>query len=145
MEKFKKTLRTRIAFSVLYCSFVLVLMGLGVFHTGGERVSDFISGFRLGVCLGVEFVAVLYIIKSGMALRDEEKLKRLYIKETDERIQMIRSKAGSSGMFVAMGGLMLGAIVAGYFNNVVSLTLIGASVFVSLVMVLLKVYYLKKY
>lgn len=65
-------------------------------------MSDFIAGMSLGMCVGIAMVAIFYIIQMTLALRNEEKLKKLYISETDERIALIRTKAGGTGIVFYM-------------------------------------------
>jgi len=121
------------------------LIALGFFRPGDAHVSDFIAGFCMGLCIGIAFVVIFYMLKCIAALRNEEKFKKLFVKENDERIKMIQSKAGSSGITIAVGGLLLGAMVAGYYDKAVFFTLVGATVFISLVVSLMKAYYWKKY
>lgn len=145
MEKFKKALQHRLICAGLYCAVVLLMIGQSLFSQGNTHVNDFISGFSLGVCVGIEFVVIFYMGKYISALRNEEKLKKLYILENDERIKMIQAKASSSGMAVAIAGLMLGALVAGYFNETVFFTLVAAALFVTFSFLFIKAYYCKKY
>lgn len=119
MEKFKNSLKVRLVGSSIYCAAVVTLIVLGVFRPGDAHVSDFIAGFCMGLCIGIAFVVIFYMLKCIAALRNEEKLKKLFIKENDERIRMIQSKAGSSGITIAVGGLLLGAMVAGYYDKAV--------------------------
>ncbi len=145
MEKFRKSLKNRLVGACIYCAAVVALIALGVFRPGDAHVSDFIAGFSMGLCIGIEFVVIFYMIKIIAALRNEEKLKKLYIKENDERIKMIQSKAVSSGITLAVGGLLLGTMVAGYYDEKVFFTLVGATVFISLMVSLMKGYYGAKY
>ena len=141
MEKFKKALRLRMLLAGLYCLAVLAIIAFGVFRPGDAHVSDYIAGMSLGMCVGIAFVAIFYIIQMALALRKEEKLKKLYISETDERLTLIRTKAGSTGIVCAISGLLLGAMVAGYYSAAVFFALVGAAVFVALVLGCLKGYY----
>lgn len=141
MEKFKQTLKRRLLFASLYCAAVLALAALGIFRPGDAHVSDYIAGMSLGMCTGIAVVAIYFMIQIIRALRNEEKLKKLYISETDERLALIRTKAGGTGTVLSIAGLWLGAMVAGYLNATVFFTLVGAALFVSLVVVCLKGYY----
>ena len=145
MEKFRKTLRQRMLLAGLYCLLVLAVIAFKVFRPGDAHVSDYIAGMSLGMCVGIAFVAIFYIIQMALALRKEERLKKLYISETDERLSLIRTKAGGTGIVFSIGGLMLGAMVAGYFDAAVFFTLVGATLFVSLVVGCLKGFYWFKF
>ena len=145
MEKYKSTLKQRMLFAALYCAAVLAVIGLGVFRPGDAHVSDYIAGMSLGMCVGIAMVAAFYMVLMARALRSEEKLKKLYISETDERLALIRTRAGGTGMVVSIAGLLLGALVAGYYSAEVFFTLVGATLFVSLVVVCLKGFYWVKF
>jgi len=116
---------------------------------GGFKAADFFKGFgsafNIGVIYGIMSVAILFIIRNNKALKDDEKLKKLYIAETDERNLSIYQKAGSTGMNTITVGLLIGACVSIYFNMTVFFTLLGACLFVSLVRGVFKLYYHKRY
>jgi predicted membrane protein len=145
MEKFKKTLKIRMLLTGLYCLLIVALVALGLFRPGDAHVNDYIAGMSLGLCTGIASVAIFNVIRMALALRNEEKLKKLYVSETDERLSMIRTKAGGTGIVFSIGGLLLGAMVAGYFDAAVFFTLVGAAMFVTLVVGCLKGYYFVKY
>ena len=142
MEKFKRTLRIRLIAASLYSVAVLVFLAMGATHTEAF-VSDFIGGFSLGLCSGIEAVVIFSMAKYVRALRDGEKLRKLYIEERDERMNMIRSKAGGAAMVVSIAGLLLAALVAGYFDATVFATLICAALVDAFAMIFLKFYYAK--
>jgi hypothetical protein len=145
MEKYRKTIKQRIGFAALYCAAVLAVIGLGLFRPGDAHVSDYIAGMSLGMCLGIAFVAIFYMVMMARALRNDERLKKLYISETDERLMLIRTQAGGTSIVFSIAGLLLGALVAGYYSAEVFFTLVGATLFVSLVVGCLKGYYWVKY
>jgi len=145
MDKYRNALKIRLWFSALYCAAVVTVILLGMFRPGDAHGNDYISGFSLGMCCGIAFVMITFMIKIIGALRNPEKLKKLYIKETDERIRLIQSKAGSAGISVAVAGILLAAIVAGYWNATVFFTLIAAALFISLVVLAMKAFYWSKY
>ena len=145
MERFRKTLKQRILLASLYCLAVLTIIAFRVFRPGDLHVSDFIAGMSLGMCVGIAMVAIFYIIQMTLALRNEEKLKKLYISETDERIALIRTKAGGTGIVFSICGLFLGAMVAGYFSAAVFFTLVGAAIFVTFVVSCLHGFYWFKF
>ena len=151
MEEFKKKLKNRINICV-----GLLFLGVAIIAIGfplGERVSAergipqlffghiHIHGFNAGMILGLMGVIVFYIFLYAAALRNDEKLRKIYIKETDERLLLIYQKSGSVGMNIAMIGLIAGGFISAYFNVTVFITLISAGVFVSLIRDGLKLYY----
>jgi len=148
MENFKKELQQRLILASIYCTLVAVVLVGGIVYTpavGSEDVNDFISGFDLGFCIGIEIFALISIGRYVAALRNGETLRRLYITETDERNQLIKAKTGGTGINVIILGLIVGALVAGYFNGTAFFALFGAAFFAGLVKAACKLYYSKRY
>jgi hypothetical protein len=81
----------------------------------------------------------------GRAMRDPEKLERLYIAEFDERKLMIQQMSGSVGFNVTIVGLLIATVIAGSYNATVFFSLLGASIFVALIRLVLKLYYRVKF
>lgn len=82
-------------------------------------------GFIMGASVGVLIVMIAFLVRNVVCLSDEQKLKKLYVKETDEREIKIWTSARATAMQIfVMGGLVAG-IVAGYFSISVSLTIIA--------------------
>ena len=102
-------------------------------------------GFNLGLICAFIFVVVFRIYRYSAALRNDEKLKRMYIAETDERALLIMQKSGSIGMNASMIGLIIGASVSAYFNITVFFTLLGAYLFIAAIRVSLKLHYHNKF
>lgn len=148
MEKFKKTLQIRVIFSCIYNAVVFVLLASGVIHkvTGGnECVSDFIWGFNVGLCVGVQIGMLYYLGKYIAAVKNEEKLKQLYIAENDERSIYIDTRTGGFAINLIILGITLGTVVSGYFSQTVFITLLSVTIFCITVKLILKMYYNKKF
>ncbi len=145
MEAFKRRIRVRLWALAVVSALAVAL--LAVFLLGADEeghVSDFIRGFQLGMVMGLLAVAVVIGSWQVRALRNPEKLRKLYIEENDERKRMIRQLSGSVGMDIVMYGLAAGSVIAGFFDVMVFFTLLGACLFVALTRGGFKVYYLKK-
>jgi hypothetical protein len=91
MEKFKLDIQRRIyGFAGLILLFVLTyyfmnrMYGMG----DGSDASDFIRGFQLGIFSAMVGATVVRILVYNAALRNETKLRKLHIEETDERNQL---------------------------------------------------------
>jgi len=106
---------------------------------------DFIAGFQTGIATGLFGILIFFAVRYALALKNEKRLKKLYIAETDERKALIMQKSGSICLNVSMFGLMLAAAIAGNFDSRVFFSLVGAGLFVSLVRGALKLFYNKKY
>ncbi|MGM9550475.1 MAG: hypothetical protein ACI3V5_11620 [Faecousia sp.] len=102
-------------------------------------------GFVSGASLGILSLLLFGLIRNLLALRDEKKLKKLYIKESDERQTQIYTQAMCAAMRTTLILGLVAVVVSGYFNMTVSLTLLAAVFFVSLVTIAFKLYFMKKY
>jgi len=147
MDEFKKTLMRRLALlggcaAVYIAANALLYAAVGV--KGAGNASDFIRGFHFGAGLFLLLLLAGWIFVYGSAMRSDDKLRKLYIAENDERRRMIRQKSGSAGMRFAVLGLSGAAVLAGYINATVFFTLLGAALFVALIHAALKYYYRKK-
>ena len=149
MEGFKKKLQKRqIWFSFAWLFACVVSLASRIFEkdsVASESLQGFASGFQAGILLALVGVLVFLSVRNATAMRNPEELKKLYVSETDERKGFIRQKSGSAGMNIVMYGLAVGTIVAGNINTTAFLTLLGATFFVSLVRVVLKLYCRNKY
>lgn len=144
MEKFRNTLKNRLALAGVYNAIVLLFMGSG--HIMGRRyvLPDFIIGFNTGLFIGVQIVMLWYMGKYSAVLKNAEKLKALYIAENDERSKFIKLQIGGTGINIILGGLALGTIISGFINEIVFFTMLLAFSFSVLVKAVLKIYYNKK-
>jgi len=148
MEKFKATLKKRLAVALLYNAVILILLVFGVFFMSkgsSDYIRGYVSGYNLGFCVGIQFVTIYLMVRYYKAIRNEEKLKALYIYENDERNKFIQTKIGGLGINIAIAGLAIGTIVSGYFNETVFFTLSAAMIFTALVKGILKIVYSNKF
>ena len=102
-------------------------------------------GFISGASLGILALLLFGLSRNLLALRDENKLKKLYIKESDERQAQICTLAMSAAMRASLVLGLVAVIVAGYFSVTVSLTLLASLFAVSLVTIGFKLYFMRKY
>ncbi len=141
MESFRKTLKKRLALAGIYNGMVVLFVILGYILGKRFELSDIAVGFASGFFVGIQIVMISYMRKYQAALKDDEKLKALYISENDERSKFIESKIGGTGISIVLGGMALGAIVAAFFSQTVFLTLLSVLLFSLLVIITLKFHY----
>ena len=81
-------------------------------------------GIVMGMSVGILIVLIAFLIRNILALKDEKRLKKLYVETNDEREIQIWTAARSTAMqlFLLVG--VVAAIVAGYFSMTVSITII---------------------
>lgn len=147
MEQFRQTIKKRIKLQIwVLCVFLgasVALLVLRPLERDGQ-INSFVHGFHFGIGISLIGISVFAIIQYVLALRKEDKLKKIYIEENDERSLLIYQKSGSIGINITMFGLAAGSVIAGYFNVIVFFTLIAACLFTAVVRLVLKVYYNKK-
>lgn len=149
MEQYRKNLKIQCWISGLVAVAALTVVILGFNRTvipgyQGEHWADFWSGLYSGMASGVCLLSIIGVVNNLLTLRSEAKLKRRYVKENDERTQMIWDKVGGQSYWPTVGGLMLAMVVSGYFSPVVCLTCLGCTLYICLVRLGLKLYYNKK-
>lgn len=147
LAQYKKELTQRqIGLSVGILVTCVALALLNYFFKGtGSHGSDFIRGFQCGIFLGLELLMVYAASKIMSALKKEDRLKAMYIEEHDERFQSIRLHTFATSGLVSLGALAFAAVVAGFFDEKVCLTLIVTLVALALLKLPFKLYYAKKF
>ena len=93
--------------------------------SGDSHWQSMWRGIVMGVSIGVLIVMIAFLVRNILALRDEKKLKKLYVETCDEREIQIWTVARSTAMqLFLMVGLVI-AIVSGYFSMTVSITILA--------------------
>ena len=124
MEKYKETIRKRMI------GYACMMSGLGattIFlsrylpEETGSHILDFASGMVMGMLAALEILFVIMVVKMLIALENEEKLRAMYIDETDERSKLIYEKIGGNyaqvqsiaQLIISVGIIFLGLYEAG--------------------------------
>ncbi|MDF2589140.1 MAG: hypothetical protein K0S41_2981 [Anaerocolumna sp.] len=145
MEKYAKKVKVRsFIMSIVTLLIGITIIFLMIIQKQLPNVPDFIRGFQFGAFSGLELIMIYYIVKDIISINDEKSLRKLYIKETDERTKAIMQQTGDIGMTICMIGLAFATIVAGFFDQTVFFSLLGATIFTSTIRGVLKLYYHKK-
>jgi len=149
MEEFKKRLVRRQLFiwaGMLFACLAFILSSrFEKTETAPEHIRSFIDGFQTGLAASLLGFLIILAVKYFIAKNKPDKLRKLYVFETDERRLLIKQKTGNIGMNIIVYGLAVGNAVAGNLNNTVFFTLLGACLFVTSVRGVMKLYYNKKY
>lgn len=140
MDKFRETIRRRMFLCTLYCGLNVILGPVVRAFAGDRPFNNFITGMSMGFAV----ICVFLISYYGSSLKNDELLRKLYIKETDERRRLIKDKTGSTAIPFIFAGLLLAMLIAGYFSMTVFFTLLGAVLFIAVVLLTFKLYYSKK-
>ena len=149
MEKYRKTLIRRII--------IMAIIGIGLpfmYICGipellrpieNANFSDYIRGFQAGLIFVIDILFLYLIIRYVLTLKSEENLKRLYYAEMDERQKFIREKTGGTVIWGCAIMILVGAVIAAYFDETVFFTMLGCSLFLFLTRKILCIYYKNKY
>lgn len=155
METYREKLKVQNVILAIGCVVLAVFCVLGFLGEAGivnltPSVADSHwqsswRGFISGASIGIFALLLFGLIRNLCAMKDEKKLKKLYIKESDERQAQIVAKALCEAMRATLILGLAAVIVAGYFSMTVSLTLLVTVLLVSLMTLAFKLYFGKKY
>ncbi len=155
MEQFKEKLKITNVFLIIGCLvlavFAILAIGseLGWFHilrpvAGDSHWQSAWFGFVTGASCGIFALMFVYLIRNRRALKNEKKLKKLYVKEHDERTIQIQTLARNTAMQILLLIGLVATVIAGYFSITVSLTILACIFVSSCTSLLLMGYYSKK-
>ena len=130
MENYRKKLRNRIIIAGIYCALVLAL--------------TIAASFNLGFGVGIGAVMVSFMMKYRSALKREDKLKKLYIEEHDERQKHVDAQVGRTGINVLIMSFALAMLISHYFSRTIFFMLLAATLFTVAVKAVLGFYYNRK-
>ncbi len=134
LEAYRKKVQRRLVWMrLLAVTFVVVELAVSRWIAESNA-----TNFVWGGCIGGALVALVVLAQQRKALQDDEKLRKMYIEEHDERKQAIRAKAGQPMvLFLSLGLVMIAAVVF-FFNEVVAATLALAAAAQCLVSLVVK-------
>ena len=156
MEQFRKKLKSQNTITLICCTILFIFTVFVILAeakilpfftpvTGDTHWHSGYRGFVTGASTGILALMIFGLIRSINALKDEAKLKKMYIQANDERQIQIWTAARAQAMraFILLG--LVAGIIAGYFSITVSITIIVCVVVHSLIGLLFKLYFSKKY
>lgn len=140
LEAYRKKVQRRLVWMrLLAVTFVVVELVGSRFVPDGNA-----ANYVWGLCVGGGFVALVALFRQGKALKDDEKLRKLYIEEHDERKQAIRARAGLPMVLYLALGMAMVAAVTFFFNETVAITLALEAVAQMLVSLVVKLVCMKR-
>ena len=98
-------------------------------------------GYICGASIGVFAMMLFLVIRNRKALKDEAKLKKLYIQSNDERTAKIYTLARNTAMQILLYVGLVATVIAGYFSITVSITILVCLFVCSITCTLLAHYY----
>lgn len=155
MEEYKKELKNSCRITAVFCVILAVFSVLGfaaeaglveLTPVGGDsHWQSMWRGMISGASMGVLALALFGLIRSLRALKDEKKLKKLYVEANDERQIKIWTSARAAAMQITLLAGLAAGLVIGYFNMTIGATILVLETVHSLVAFGCKVYYSKKF
>ena len=136
MELFREKLKVQ-NLAIAMCCFILAIFSflaaagqagiIGFMEpaTDNSHWQSMWRGIVTGMSIGIMIVMIAFLIRNVLALKDEKKLKKLYVETNDEREIQIWTTARSTAMQLFLMVGVVAAIVAGYFSMTVSITIIA--------------------
>lgn len=124
LEAYRKKVQRRLVWMRLLAVIFVVAELVGSRFVPDGNASNYVWG----MCVGGGFVALVVLFQQSKALKDDEKLRKMYIEEHDERKQAIRAKAGLPMVIYLSLGMAMTAAVVFFFNESVAITLALAAV-----------------
>ena len=101
-------------------------------------------GFCVGATSALLVAMIVCLIQNRLALKSQEKLKKLFIRQNDEREWEIYTKALCAAMRLCLLLSLPAVVIVGYFNAIAGLTLLISIACVSFICIGFKLYYRKK-
>lgn len=139
MNDFKKKLKLRMLVGFAF-ALVMTVVNLVVWTLKPE---GFNGGFVMGIYSGIALVVLVVAVQAWRALKDEKKIKSLYIEETDERnLALARKSSRLTVLFILLGNIVIGSILM-FFYPLVAYSIIGVSVEASILLLLSYLYFSK--
>ena len=142
MEKFRKQLIFRTVFVFIFV--VLIAAAYIVIYANIDEI-PVSAAYSSGFCTGLLAVAAVYAARYFPAFKNEEKLKKLYVAENDERERFIREKTASGSFsvcaFLLGAGIIISTLVSPAAARVLGIVLGG----MVLVKMIFNFYYRRKY
>ena len=155
MEHYKEKLKIQNVVMGICCLvltvFAVLAIGseLGAFPFFSPAVSNshWVSGWHgyiFGASIGIFSAMLGFLIRNSRAMKNDKKLKELYVKEHDERTIRIQTLAGNMTMKCLLWMGLVASIIAGYFSITVSITILACIFVSSAINLILIAYYCKK-
>lgn len=143
MEDLRKQAKKTLAGYIAVLAAAIVLWGIfsAVEISGGENNS---SNFGTGFCAGVIAFIAINILRYSTALKNDEKLEKLYTAEKDGQKKLICEKSDVSAFKAMLCIVVIAAMGASFFSDTVFYTLVAVMLTLIFVKEGFRFYYRKK-
>jgi len=155
MNKYKNRVKNRMIFDIIG---TVVFLPVAVYALirywniegviSGTPIKDFIGGAINGMRGAVVISFVIYLIfsfvKNMLAIRDEERLKKMYFEEYDERALAISEHSSRVTYNIVVYIILVACVITGLYNTTVSMTLFAVWIFICLTRIITLGFYNSK-
>ena len=142
MEEYRKKIQKKLVIMrIMGILFLLILIAEKIFL---EKKDTFYSGLLAGGASGIIVVTIGYCVRFSNALKDEKKLKAMYIQETDERNKEIAKKTMATSSMITLYVTAFAVFISGIFSDTVAMTLAVAMIVDALITAGVSAYYNQK-
>ncbi len=142
MEEYKKKIQKKLVIMrIMGTLFLLILIAVKIFL---DKKDTSYSGLLAGGACGMIFVTIGYCVRFSNALKDEKKLKAMYIQETDERNKEIAKKTMATSSMITLYVTAFAVFISGIFSDTVAMTLAVSIIVDALITAGVSAYYNQK-
>lgn len=146
MEKYKQKIKKRsMLYLMLFTILNVTLTFVSINRIPILEIDSMVKGFSSGLCVAFDFLLLYLSIRDRVIISSDEKLKKNYIKENDERKKYIRQFVGAPTTLIIYFVLVFATVISGFVNKIVFLTLIGVDIVIGLIITIMKCYYMRKF
>jgi hypothetical protein len=143
MNNYRRIIKTRM---ILLAMLIIIAVALGiydVFWVNPELKETPVYGFQVGIIISSGLLSAITFIRYRILLKNDNKLLLMFNREKDESIKAIKAKAGIPILPILACFIIFAAIIAGYYNILIFITLIAVAAFMMITSVIIKIAYMK--
>ncbi len=134
-KPYPERIRTRMLLNLVMAFMGALALTLALLFRD-KIVSDFLAGFYTGTGVAFAGSGIALWIMNKIALKNEDKMKKKMISETDERNRYILQKSSGVSFFATAFSLYAALLVAGFYDLMVFKTLVCVILLMSLVFII---------
>ena len=150
IEKMRETLKRKnlMAFAIILLSSSLSIIvrrpSVAALAANAQHL-DFVRGFVTGMSIVLDIVFIYIIFKNYTAMKDDNKLMRLYNEMNDERMMKIESLAGKETIKISAVILLVLALISSFVSLACTVAIVVSIAVMAVVKVICKSYYTRSY
>lgn len=142
MEEYRKKIQKKLVIMrIIGILLLLVIIAEKIFL---EKKDTFYSGLLAGIVAGMLPITIGRCVRFSKALKDEKKLKEMYIQETDERNKEIAKKTMATSSMITLYVTAFAVFISGIFSDTVAMTLAVSMIVDALITAGVSAYYNQK-